>query len=546
MWRINSILLYPHLYTRIKVLIQLSSQVTRALRARLSQASWKASNTGPHLSSHELDNKSSLQSPSSFSRANTLKRKAPGSGGYYNTSINTPNTSASTSNPRRPEQPRNHYPNYDTGRSANTPGSSSQTLFTSILAPPVAKQTRTIMNANDPPIAAPVRPAPSPRPVEHRGARTIAAPNTKGKGKKAASPETKRASTRGKRSSDKKRRLSAPEVDADGDVDMRAAATLTSLLYQHRPSVSGSAESPRSSIDDSETGSQQSFSQYAQSSARTIHSSTANTNAGSTPLRPNASTSSVGSTSQKIQTPPPPATHKVAQKQKQQQLLQSQQRQPKPAQPNDSEAADLMLFLATSPSPARPNMDAKDASAYRVLGGGNSSVRAKGRVLFPGPSTEPLAMDTPTRTPASQAGSRDSSFYAYDSTGSPRRGSTGFMLDGVSRSPVVSSPMRPAPGLLPPPPLSGPVPISPANRDAGIPRPPSAQSSAGDFNFSEYINASPNSPARGPPVMKTNLGLRADVGRKLFEEEQMRMSMNLAKSQTQAERGLEAGIDLVK
>ena len=44
-----------------------------------------------------------------------------------------------------------------------------------------------------------------------------------------------------------------------------------------------------------------------------------------------------------------------------------------------------MLYLHTSPSPARPtttqDRDAKDSAAFRALGGGGS-LRAKGRVLF--------------------------------------------------------------------------------------------------------------------------------------------------------------------
>lgn len=75
------------------------------------------------------------------------------------------------------------------------------------------------------------------------------------------------------------------------------------------------------------------------------------------------------------------------------------------------------------------------------------------------------------------------------------------------------------------------------------PKPLQSQASV-EFNFNDFINASP-SPVR-PQGHRSNLGLRADVGRKLFEEEQLRHAMNaqnLAKRQDS--RGLAASIDLV-
>jgi len=74
-----------------------------------------------------------------------------------------------------------------------------------------------------------------------------------------------------------------------------------------------------------------------------------------------------------------------------------------------------------------------------------------------------------------------------------------------------------------------------------------------DFNFNDFINASP-SPSRGPvvPAPKANLGLRADVGRKLFEEEQLRHAMSGFGGQSPGKRppderaALGAGIDLMQ
>lgn len=179
------------------------TQVTRALRARLSQASAKASQS------------ESTQTPRPPKRKTTLPSPAP-----------TTRKPAPMQPPAIPQ--------------------SEATLFTSILAPPPQKQARTILNAADPPRPAPVRPQ----------------------------PRAKR--TRRKR-------------DVDGDVEMKAAAALTSLLQHNRPAAS-----------------------------------------------------------------------------------------PKPEAPTDNEAADLMLFLATSPSPAR-KAASSDLAAYRALG--------KGRVLFPTETT---------------------------------------------------------------------------------------------------------------------------------------------------------------
>jgi hypothetical protein len=84
-----------------------------------------------------------------------------------------------------------------------------------------------------------------------------------------------------------------------------------------------------------------------------------------------------------------------------------------------------------------------------------------------------------------------------------------------------------------------------------------------DFNFHEFINASP-SPSRGPSQAhggeaghKSNLGLRADIGRKLFEEEQTRHThihslQSVAApamggpGNRQEDYALSAGIDLVQ
>lgn len=406
-----------------------------------------------------------------------------------------------------------------------------QTLFTSILAPPPPQQARTILNAGDPPIAAPVRPEPSPR--EH-GASVIRsiAEGTRAHSKSRrtdASPSRRKGKARASKAS-----RTNDEVDADGDVDMKAAKTLTSLLLQHRPSIAGSASSPRSSFDGSDAGSTQSYPIYPQGSA-----------ARGFPNPPPSQGGPSTSTSFREITPPDNATSQ-------------HQTTPRPA-PTDNEAADLMLFLATSPSPARPSKDAnnsRDQAAYRALGGSSSGgLRAKGRVLFP---TAPGDSNPSDRVNYRASGSGlvrggESSFTSSIS-------SIGSDLTRRDSYPGVNS-MAPRPShrsntpsqLLPPPslPSHSSVPSSPSglrkSHDAS-PRPGTTH----EFNIHEFIHASP-SPSRGHPGQhKVNLGLRADVGRKLFEgEQQSRMGMNMgAPPNTHMkrpdDRGLGAGIDLLK
>lgn len=324
---------------------------------------------------------------------------------------------------------------------------------------------------------------------------------------------------------------------------MKAAATLTSLLLHHRPSITGSASSPRSSIDGSEA-STFSYSHFAQSSART-------TTASQPPPTSSGSSASVGTEpSFRQQTPPPPSSSAPS--------SAPLATTPRPA-PTDNEAADLMLFLATSPSPVRPsNKDSKDLAAYRALSGGTGPLRSKGRVLFPSavgdamPDNSAVAgSSSPKLASTLVRGVEGSSFTSSIS-------SIGGDMAGGTRSPeaqparVSSSLVSPSPAqLLPPPPFSLPVAsASPVPRKGRIPSPkPNFGQGTLDFNFHEFINASP-SPSRGLVVQgnKSNLGLRADVGRRLFEEEQLRHHLNIAQSPgtRQDERALGAGIDLVQ
>ncbi|KAF8150024.1 hypothetical protein B0H34DRAFT_785256 [Crassisporium funariophilum] len=556
------------------------SMVTRALRARLSYASYKATHNIPHVALRELEAQTQNQSQTaSFNRTIAAKRKAAGATNYYNNPATQGSGSAGAGTLRRggsgvmapptsSSSPRTHYPHIN-----GTPGYSGYNEIASSSrnpgqapTPPPTGLARTIHNPSDPPVPAPLRPAPSPRARVPKSSPRNQASRSQPKAKQTTkapkvppSPDrrkTKRASV------DKgKQKQHANDMDVDGDVDMKAAATLTSLLMHHRPSIAGSASSPRSSIDGSEVGSVYSLSHFAQSSARTT--------SAAVPAPLSAAPSSSSITTEPVirnQTPPRPA-------------------------PSDNEAADLMLFLATSPSPARPaNKDSKDMAAYRALGGGAGPLRSTGRVLFPSTSAADLPPDreeytagTSYRPPALTRGGDNSFTTSIFASGSdlgmgPRSGASDQPRSRGGSSTPTAPPPASASGptqLLPPAPLPllPSAPASPAGRKEGNASPKPGIVVAGgpsnpamvEFNFHEFINASP-SPSRVTPgghgggtVHKPNLGLRADVGRKLFEEEQMRHAHAHAiqvataaaaaaggPGKRQEERALGAGIDLVQ
>ncbi|KAJ3732499.1 hypothetical protein DFJ43DRAFT_996877 [Lentinula guzmanii] len=520
------------------------SNVTRTLRTRLSYASSKTSHNAVSMPFGDLDTQ--IQSTSSTipgARSYAAKRK--GNSQPVGNTMSSPLRRGSLGpSPRTPVNTTN------VGASTSTAAAepNAQTLFTSILAPPSPSQARTILNANDPPVAAPVRPSMSPK------VRNL---NNGKVGKGIA--ESSRALAKSRRQPDKRKNKgkSRKAVDADGDVDMEAAATLTSLLLHHRPSIAGSGSSPRSSIDGSEAGTP-----YSQQPASARSSFSA--------ILPPDSSSSV-SISHRSNTPPR-SSDTTGQQQQQGQTT------PRPA-PTDNEAADLMLFLATSPSPARPttSKDARDAAAFRALSNtstnpnnSNSSnmMRAKPRVLFP---TQGELPDDPS-VALSRSGP---GLVNHDSFANSPRLRMGTDVEPqtqrttTERSSSTSQPPTPAQllehqpvsfpahgtHLLPPPSLPSvqrPTPLnypsSPSSlRNESSPKPEQPASGAQtDFNFSEYIHASPTRTGSGAvhpaSTQKSNLGLRADVGRKLFEEEQIRLQ---EKRRTE-NRGLDAGIDLVR
>ena len=561
------------------------SQVTRALRARLSYASYKATHNIPHVVLRDLETQSQNQSQmASFNRTIAAKRKAATGNNYYSNPTTQGSGSASVANHRRGgsgamappasgSSPRSHYSSihgvpsysgYNEVASSSRNVAAAPNLYSSILAPPPPKQARTIHNPSDPPIPAPVRPTtPKPRVPKPSSTHDSIHPQSKSRhsNKSSKAPISPNRRKNKRASVDKGKQKQYPgDMDVDGDSDMKAAATLTSLFMHHRPSITGGTSSPRSSID-SEAGSVYSLSHFAQSSARTLST-------GNPPPPVSAASSLTTMGIDRPQTPPSGS--------------QVQHTTPRAA-PTDTEAADLMLYLATSPSPVRPaNKDARDTAAYRALGGGSGPLRSKGRVLFPSTSTiDPPSgnEDVSTATtgisymqPALNRGGESSFTSSISSIGTDLGGGDGSR--GASILPVNMSDSEPT-HLLPPAPLPLPLlpsaPASPTGGRESIPSPKSGfmgiPGGSGnpmplDFNFHEFINASP-SPLRGPSQgsggagHKSGLGLRADIGRKLFEEEQMRHAHihSLQGVTTPAMGGhgnrqedyaLSAGIDLVQ
>jgi hypothetical protein len=307
--------------------------------------------------------------------------------------------------------------------------------------------------------------------------------------------------------------------------------------------MTASTTSPRSSVSaGSDSGSIQSFSQFAQSSAWT------------TTTVPSAESSFA----LRNTTPPPLSStpsHSMSS------VLSDVGGTPRAPAPSDNEAANLMLFLATSPSPARPttnrDKDGKDGLAYRALGGG-PGLREKGRGLFAGAGAgsddgRPLMSEgsfgsssggdvcmSDGELPLRRFESRLSISAGHDLSG-------GGLSASMEPTVVPPTPTAPTPAQL----LnnSWPSPSSYGHADSELtPRlqaPPTPGSLS--FNLNDFINVSP-SPAT--PMhsqdgdFKQGLGtsMRADVGRKLFGEEQGRHQGG----EQVSSGGLGAGIDLVK
>ncbi|KAL4074843.1 hypothetical protein V8B97DRAFT_1632764 [Scleroderma yunnanense] len=466
------------------------SVVVRGLRARLSYASYKAANNIPHVPLNDLEAKSRALSTAP-PRLIGSKRKA--STHYaHPTAATRRGGNASSPVASAPSTARSIY-------SSDT--NATQSLYTALLGPPPLKQARTVHNSTDPPVPAASRSTAGSR--SRHGRRGTEAPSSAvrsiAEGTRAQSRNRKQEASRPKlgRIDKGKQKASAEETAA---VERQAVATLTSLL-QARPSAT-SVSSPRSSLSTiSDTGSFQSFNHYGQNSSAitTVHS-----------LLPSAEPSFTVAHPARAATPPRGGTDN----------LHSTPRA------SDEEAANLMLYLHTSPSPARPtttrDRDARDLAAFRTLGGAGS-LRPKGRVLFAGAEGN----NSPLRS--------ESSFTVDTFASQSSQLSQPLRLETSNDKLRANAPVEPT--VIPPTPesqvppssqlfLSPPSPSRIVDLSASLQAPPTPGNMP--FNLNDFINVSP-SPApttvpRSTISLRSGLGanLRTDLGRKLFEEEQHR------------------------
>ncbi|KAH8074815.1 hypothetical protein BXZ70DRAFT_902800 [Cristinia sonorae] len=574
------------------------SKLTRGLRARLSYATYKATHNLTHTTLNVLEELTEQR----MAAAHGSPSKLPNN--YYNNPATQGNSAMSSSAPL--SRKGSMLP-------PTISASAGKSLFNSILAPPPAKRARTIHNPEDPPIVAPPKPKAAPT-ARKGGKQTRSTPAGSTKSKSRKDPKGKGKDTGGRASGHGLTPRSSFE-DTNNDVDMKAAATLTSLLLS-RPSLT--ASSPRSSLSGgSDTGSLHSFPHhYAQSSARTITAPTS-----VMPSHEPSFAAPYGRSS----TPPPSLkrTHsltqssdvrfhshsrsvpnaKVTPKTQSQPIIGSSSRT-SDNPPTDTEAADLMLFLATSPSPVRPttvkDRDARDLAAFRSLSGDPA---LQGRVLFPGSSSASGSTDNHPHLPPPQSRGKPlqrdgSGFSSTLSIATDASGETVYAGSSMyqksfgapfgSSSTAVGSPSLklatsaashsrhtsldiPQMPMITPPTPTDQVPQNPSgmhhslprsptrpssrvsNSETSIPPAPPTPSSNVPFNLHDFLNVSPSPAALGTPQKTaSNTSLRADVGRRLFEEHHAGMG-HLGGSahghrhgQSGSGSGLGAGIDLVK
>lgn len=467
------------------------------------------------------------------------------------------------------------------GPPAPVTASATHSLFATILAPPPAKRARTIHNPQDPPVPAPAKvQAPSPSRKVSKPTRGAQSSPSKPKGKRTA---REKSGAKGKGKQEEIHELESNTTDMD--IDIQAAATLTSLLLSSRPSISAAASSPRSSISaGSDAGSSHSFPHFQQSSARTVASVRSEGSFNMSQQRSGTPASTADSTAHydHLQSG---STHEEGRStpKMNRRAVYASDHSGTPHPPTDAEAANSLLFLATSPSPARASVprdrDSKDAASLRALSSGSN---LKGRVLFPTHSGGDDASNTSSRSLrredtgsfTSTASTTSSQFslgsmthlynhYAINRqlSGSPMHtnshsGTAASSSQPVPKEPTVTPPTPTDPAasqLLPAPPsptrtehsYASPPPASPEAHTESIPHPRSANKlqadgtpSNGSFNFSDFINVSP-SPAMGASSM-SRLGSMTDVGRRLFEEHHAAPGGDASASGT----GLAAGIDL--
>lgn len=480
------------------------SVVVRGLRARLSYASYKATHNVTEVPIDDLEAKTRTL-PTAPLRLIGSKRKASGTTHYYGSTATQGAAARRGGNaPSAASSPPHLSPTRF--RHADVPGTvtnPAHNLYSTLLGPPPLKQARTVHNSKDPPVPAASRSSAGSRSRHgHRGATGAASPAVRSiaEGTRANSRNRKEATGRSKLSKTHKGKQKE-SVEETADVERQAVATLTSLL-QSRPSAA-SISSPRSSLSTiSDSGSFHSFTHYGQGAGVTTAQS----------LLPSADSFNVHHTA-RAATPPRGSVDNLH----------------TTPRADDEEAANLMLYLHTSPSPVRPtttrDKDARDLAAFGAMRGA-SSLRAKGRVLFAGSegSNSPLKSEssfTVDSFPASQNSQLSQSFSLDHPVDTNRT----TVAEPTVIPPTPDSPAPPSSQLLPSPPSPSRA-AELSSLSGSLQAPPTPGNVP--FNLNDFINVSPSPAATAVPrsaiSLRSGLGanLRTDLGRKLFEEEQHR------------------------
>ncbi|KZT23071.1 hypothetical protein NEOLEDRAFT_1180309 [Neolentinus lepideus HHB14362 ss-1] len=446
--------------------------LTFDLRARLAYASYKANHQVPHLPLHDLEVKTQA---ASISRSVPAKRKVNAGSSQHATQASS---LSSRQGQMAPPPPVSRISSSGSSGSAKT----GQSLFAALLGPPASKNARTIRNPSAPPAPVPSRTQQTRKPTQNASprSRTKNHPDVKRSRHHHRGKSRERQHTQ--KGKQKERGRATPDSTASviDDPDLAAAQTLSSFLL---PRNSFSTASPRSSFS---AASDHSHSHFAQSSARTVDAISSSAASAGRPLTPPLSQESAA----------PVDT-------------------PKRSAPTDKEAAEYMLILATSPSPARPrtqaNRDALDRAAFGVLGGGGS------RTLFPGSQSS----GDLSPSPAGRRGkplARERSFSSTMPVITPAETQSS---DGSSQMDAAGAPsgtvFTPA-SLLPPP--ASPLPSRPSSSLSIFPsQGQMAPLTPGNFNMREFVNMSPSPGTPRKPIQTKTVPSSPRPGKKLFEQE---------------------------
>ncbi|EJD07024.1 uncharacterized protein FOMMEDRAFT_165657 [Fomitiporia mediterranea MF3/22] len=557
------------------------ARITRALRSTLALASYKTRHNVANVPLRNLEaqvaqrghininNQPTGQaSPSLFPAtfANDKKRKATNTAsntGFYSSPLAQGSSSYSMGRPGLGTSSSSSNMGMTTAHSSYTfpppspgmssgPSNPSRSLFASILSLPPAKRARTIHNPD-----APLVPPPSPPPQaqskrspkkstkkgkEPAGSGKGRAVDKKGKGK-GKEREKKGASGRGRAnsiSSIHTHSSFSAETDNVNDTDMKAAETLTDLLFSR---TTGTA-SPRSSFSAPTSASRTApagptigaHSLSKASSASSVAAGAGSQSGSHVRTASNASTASVSTNIMERDHRASPGAVKMETRRSATPTvtprlstrtapglsvggsLSAQATHvfgapvPSGQHSADSEAADLMLLLANSPSPARPTVP-RDHDITR-------NAYAAGRVLFPSGSNG--------SGQASELGSVGSRSLTRSMGGSSLSGESAEMIreneqrawsDTATTPPSsqgeASPPHIPKTAIGPPTPEQNDGPTaSPDSRPSSLslgqllPSPPSLpqtgpQTPAPAFRLTDYINVTP-SPAAPASASQTS------------------------------------------